>query len=309
MKPGSRFANTAGPILLFACLWIEGCALFAGNSQEAPEPAIDLVWPNPPESPRIRYLRSVATPKDLGITKSIWRRIWEFIAGEVEEKIVKPYGIQTDGAGKIYIADSVERFIHVFDLEGKGYSKIGDPQKLKFPIDLAIDPSGEIYVSDAELGRVFRYDSSGRPTGEIGLEGNLRRPAGIVYNLVNGLLYVVDVSQHEVLAYEPSGKLRFKFGRRGTGNGEFNFPTNITVDKRGYLYVTDSLNFRIQIFDPQGNFVSLFGRPGDALGEFSKPKGIALDSEGHIYVVEGLYDTIIIFDQGGRLLLTFGSPG
>jgi sugar lactone lactonase YvrE len=309
MKPGMRFANIAGFVLLFACLWIEGCTLLVGATPEVPEPAIDLVWPNPPESPRIRYLRAVATPKDLGITKSIWRKIWEFIAGEVEEKIAKPYGIHTDGAGKIYIADSVERVIHVFDFEGKGYYKIGDPEKLKFPIDLAIDPRGEIYVSDAELGRIWKYDSTGRPTGEIGLEGNLKRPAGIAYNEVNGLLYVVDVSQHEILAYEPSGRLRLRFGRRGTNNGEFNFPTNITVDKRGYLYVTDSLNFRIQIFDPQGNFVSLFGRHSDTLGDFSKPKGIALDSEGHIYVVEGLYDTIIIFDQGGRLLLTFGGPG
>jgi streptogramin lyase len=299
----------AAMLMFLVPFYTQGCTLLQATPPELPQYIPDLVWPDPPETPRIRYVKSLATPMDLGITKSMWRRIWEFIVGSEEEKIVKPYGIRTDTAGTIYVADSVDRVVHVFDPEKKTYRKIGDPQTLKLPIDVAVGPRGEIFLSDAELALVLKYDSAGKPTGELGRGGELKRPAGVAYNRVNGWLYVVDVLQHAVLAYDPGGTLKTRFGRRGAGNGEFNFPTNITVDARGRLYVTDSLNFRVQIFDPEGNFIRAFGRPGDTLGDFAKPKGIAIDSEGHIYIVEGLYDTVVIFDQEGRLLLNFGSPG
>ena len=295
--------------LLLALISAQGCAFLDSAPTQVPQIAPDLVWPPPPEAPRIKFVRAIAVPSDLGISKSFWRKIWEFIVGSEDERIIKPYGIKADASGKIYVADSVARVLHVFDPERKSYAKIGDPQRLKFPLDVAITPQGQIFLSDTELATIFKYDAVGKPIGEIGHDGNLKRPAGIAYNAANGLLYVVDVLQHEVLAYDGTGQLRQRFGRRGDGNGEFNYPTNIAADKKGFLYVTDSLNFRVQIFDPRGNFVSTFGRPGDTLGNFSKPKGVSLDSEGHIYVVEGLYDTIVIFDQQGRLLLNFGSPG
>jgi DNA-binding beta-propeller fold protein YncE len=309
MNPRPRLAAITALMILVSVLSIVSCGLLQTSPPELPQELPELVWPNPPEIPRIKYLKSIATPMDLGIRKSVWRKIWEFIVGSEEEKIVKPYGIKTDAAGTIYIADSVDRVIHIFDPERKSYRKIGDPTILKLPIDLAITPRGEVFLSDAELGLVFKYDSGGKYIGQIGREGNLKRPAGITYNRVNDLVYVVDVLQNAVLAYDPAGTLKGRFGSRGTGNGQFNFPTNIVADAHGRLYVTDSLNFRVQIFDAQGNFVSAFGRAGDALGEFSKPKGIAIDSEGHLYVVEGLYDTVVIFDQQGRLLLNFGTPG
>jgi sugar lactone lactonase YvrE len=296
-----------GLINILAVFMVNGCAPVR-SVPELPQTKVELVWPSPPEIPRIKYLASIATPTDLGVTKSFFRRVWEFFVGEEEENIVKPYGIHTDQEERIYVVDSSARVVHVFDRKGQSYRRIGDPKKLKFPIDVAIGPKGQILVSDAELGVVLQFDSDGTLLKEIGA-GYLTRPAGIAYNPKNGLLYVVDVSQHQVLAFDPQGQVRHRVGRRGEANGEFNFPTNITVDKGGFLYVTDSLNFRVQIFDSEGNFVAKFGQAGDALGYFSKPKGVALDSEGHIYVVEGLYDTVLIFDQKGRLLLNFGNAG
>ncbi|MFQ5658297.1 MAG: SMP-30/gluconolactonase/LRE family protein [Candidatus Methylomirabilales bacterium] len=268
-----------------------------------------LIWPAPPENPRIQYVRSIATPEDLGITKSFFRRIAEFIFGKSKERIRQPYGVAADSDGRIYIADSALRLVHVFDLPEKKYWTIRGTRReeFQFPVGVTLDPEGRLYVSDAERGAVIGFDRGGNDFLRIA-EG-LQRPAGLAFNPTNGLLYVADVFLHEILAFDPKGDLRFSFGGRGSGDGQFNFPTNIAVDREGKLYVTDSMNFRVQIFRPDGRLVGRFGRLGDALGDLARPKGIGVDSEGHIYLVEGLYDVVNVFDREGRLLLTFGNPG
>ena len=268
-----------------------------------------MQWPDPPEPGRIRFLGTLSGPSDLGITKSFWGRIREFFAGRSpEQRILRPYGVTTDAQGNLYVADTGTRAIHVFNVGEQNYRIIEDGEDLKSPTDIATGPADQIFVSDTERGLILEFSSQGKLIGEIGRD-TLVRPVGVVFNSVSDLLYVVDVAQHQVFSYDLDGNLQQRLGRRGTDDGEFNFPTNIATDKRGFLYVTDSLNFRIQTFDAQGNFVGRFGQAGDSVGNFAKPKGIAVDSEGHIYVVEGLFDTILIYDSQGQLLLSFGSPG
>ena len=90
MKPIKHFIVTAGLILFLVSCAVKGCALVGAPPPEVPQPAPELAWPNPPETPRIRYLRTIATPKDLGIAKSFWRRIWEFVVGSEDERISVP---------------------------------------------------------------------------------------------------------------------------------------------------------------------------------------------------------------------------
>ena len=48
--------------------------------------------------------------------------------------------------------------------------------------------------------------------------------------------------------------LQYKFGKEGEGNGEFNYPTCLSVNKSGHLMVCDSYNHRIQVFELNGKF-------------------------------------------------------
>lgn len=286
-----------------------GCAGFQRVPKElrAAEPV--LVWPLPPESPKIQYVTSVAGPEDLGITKGFFRKVFEFIFGKTEERIQQPYGVTADGDGRIYIADSALRVVHVFDLPGERYWTIRGTSRQEFqiPIGVALDREGRLYVSDAERRAVFGFDRSGNSF--LTIEEGLQRPAGVAFNPKNNFLYVADVLRHEILVYDPRGKLVSSFGGRGIEDGRLNFPTNIAIDREGTVYVSDALNFRVQIFQPDGSFLASFGRLGDAVGDLARPKGIGVDSEGHIYLVEGLYDVVNVFDRAGRLLLTFGNPG
>ncbi|MBI4522578.1 MAG: 6-bladed beta-propeller [Deltaproteobacteria bacterium] len=296
-------------LICLSLLLTSACASSQGVPKELRGVEPVLVWPLPPEDPKIQYSRSIATPEDLGITKSFFGKIVEFVFGKSEERIRQPYGVSADGEGRLYIADSALRIIHVFDLRGQKYSSIrgAGRREFQFPLGVAVDREGKLYVSDAEAQSIIAFDRAGKVIWAI-TEG-LKRPAGLAFNPKNNLLYVVDVVRHEVLVYDTQGKLSFSFGGRGAENGRLNFPTNVAIDREGTVYVTDALNFRVQIFEPDGAFRKSFGRLGDAVGDLPRPKGIGVDSEGHIYLVEGLYDVVNVFDREGRLLLTFGSAG
>lgn len=268
-----------------------------------------LAWPAPPNRARIKYLASIATPSDIGARPSLLRRMLNAFTGAVPPRIQQPYGIAVDSLGRIFVADVAAHGVHRFHPERGRYDFITASERPGFrsPIGVAVDEHGDLYVSDSELGVVVVIRPDGRERRRI--RAGLQRPTGLAYDARRGLLWVVDTQGHRIVAFDRDGQQRAAFGRRGSGEGEFNFPTNIVVAKDGTLYVTDALNVRVQVFTPDGAFLRQFGRHGDAVGDLARPKGIALDSDGHVYVVEGLYDVVNLFDPEGRPLLSFGSAG
>lgn len=271
-----------------------------------------IVWPLPPEQPRIAFIRHIAESKDMGIKKSFFKKVADFLFGEeLEPHLIRPYGVFSDSNGKLYVTDTGLQVVHIFDLEKKKYRQIFKHPwgRLLNPIGIASDPQGNIYVSDSVINRIFVYNNKGQFSHIIGREGDLQRVAGIAVNPKNDLIYAVDTAGHKIFVFDLRGSKVSEIGQRGGGDGEFNFPTHIAIDKEGWLYITDSMNFRVQIFDSEGKFINKFGRLGNRVGTFSKPKGVSVDREGHIYVVDGIYDTVQIFDREGRVLLNFGRSG
>ena len=110
------------------------------------------------------------------------------------------------------------------------------------------------------------------------------------------------------MVFNAEGKQLLEFGKRGTSDAEFNFPSHIFLSE-GKLLVNDNMNFRIQTFDTEGHFLSSFGIHGDGSGAFSQPKGIAADSMGNIYVAGATIDRVQVFSPQGEFLLAFGSKG
>ena len=231
------------------------------------------------------------------------------LSGRSEPRLRQPHGITVDSAGRVYVADVAARGVHVFDPEQGRYRflTVTGHRGFRSPVGVALDGAGNVYVSDSELGEVVVLGANGRERRRI--KAGLERPAGLAYDRRRGLLYVADSKAHRIAVFDSVGTLHLAFGGRGSGEGEFNFPTNVVVAPDGTVLVTDALNFRIQAFSADGRYLRQFGHNGDAVGDLARPKGIALDSEGHVYVVEGLYDVVNVFDSTGRLLLSFGSAG
>jgi DNA-binding beta-propeller fold protein YncE len=296
-------------ILLAVLLLSPGCDRGGRPPAAGGEGAPELTWPAPPARARIRHVRTVAGPADLGIRRSFWEWVGEVVAGRDPEAFVRPAGLAARD-GVLYVTDPGGPALWILDTAAGRSRRIGEAggHRLVSPVAVALAPGGQVFLADSALARVFRLDGAGRTVATV-TDPRLRRPAGLAYDGPRDRLYVADSAAHRVFVLAGDGRPAGELGRRGGGPGEFNFPTHLAVAPDGALLVTDALGYRIQRFAPDGTPAGHFGRQGDAAGDFASPKGVALDSEGHVYVVEALFDAVQIFDERGRYLLGFGGRG
>jgi len=274
-------------------------------------PAVNIVWPKPPDKAKIRFLKSVSNTEDIEKTTNPgwFKKTWTFLTGETPERVlVAPYGVTEDQDGNVFVADRDAREIFSFNLSNrKSNSFYYESEYLEdYPIGIGV--AKDIYVSYPNSGRVVAFSRNGKVVNEIGKE-SLQRPTGVAVNAAKGLLYVADTTGHDIKVFDLSGKPLFTFGKRGDNDGEFNYPTHIFAAKDGVVYVTDELNYRIQVFTYDGKFLFKIGKIGTVAGTFQSPKGVAADSDGNIYVADAISDTVQIFNREGKLLLFFGGNG
>jgi DNA-binding beta-propeller fold protein YncE len=255
---------------------------------------------------------TLSTPDDIGFKKSWSRRALEWLAGPEQQRFVRPYGIAAQDGVVLAVTDPGSGSIHLFDFKRQRYRNLTLEDKyggFNSPMGVTMDTRGNLYVSDSGRAEIFVLTIKGKLVRTIGGKEELGRPTGLAINPRNGLLYVVDTTNHRVVVYDDEGQKKFYFGSRGVKHGMFNYPTHIFTADSGEVYVTDSMNFRVQAFTLDGTFRFSVGQAGDSAGDLFKPKGVAMDSDGHIYVVDAMFDTIQILSREGKPLLAFGSSG
>ncbi|MBI3782244.1 MAG: SMP-30/gluconolactonase/LRE family protein [Deltaproteobacteria bacterium] len=286
-------------------------AIVSGCAAKAKAP--DLVWPDPPDKPRIKYLGSLQSKDDVGGAS-----FSEMLVGKDKSvALYQPMGLAlSEDRQRLYVADRAWNLVFVFDFKSGALRTIGDQERyaLSMPVGVALDAQENVYVSDTGTRTVRVYDKSGQFLRGIG-KGTLDRPTGVTIDAARRLLYAVDTGAndsteaHRIKVFDLEGKFLRTIGRRGDQDGEFNFPTFASVDAEGRLYVVDSVNNRIEVFDAEGNFLWKFGQSGDRIGDFARPKGVAVDGFGNIYVVDSRWSNIQIFNPQGRLLMIFAGVG
>jgi len=263
-----------------------------------------FVWPSPPDTPRIAYVRTYRGEEDFPNALS---SVLGSLAGKTNViKLARPFDVAVASEGPIYVTDAVQGVVKL-DPVKKEATVLGEKSvvDLKDPRGIACG-HGKVFIGLAGSGRIAVLDEDGKYLQVIGKENQFPNPVDIVSDTTRNRLFIVDNRLHKVLVYSESGDSLFSIGKRGTADGEFNFPESAAIDSSGNLYVVDSFNYRIEIFDANGKFLRSFGRQGDAYGTFARPKGIALDSFGNIYVLDGLHNNYQIFNNAGEMLMFVG---
>jgi DNA-binding beta-propeller fold protein YncE len=319
---GSRMRNCAagaGLALSSLASWLCGCA----SASRATFPAIgpSIVWPRPPDSPRIRYIGELIGEASLGRAPTGGEVLRSVLEGPREQvRFVGPAAVAVAGQ-RVYVADPSHPsgpLVHVLDLNARSYSAIREAggAPLRWPIDV-VASAGTLAIADAMRAAVFVLDSQGRTLRTIG-EGKLKRPVSIAWARgASDELWILDAGASSVLVFDGGGVQRNQFGGRGVDLGRFNFPAGlaafspppVTSAPAFRAAIADSMNFRVQLLDSGGAPLRAFGRKGDAAGDFSLPRDVAIDSEGHIYVLDNQFENVQIFDADGRLLLALGGEG
>jgi DNA-binding beta-propeller fold protein YncE len=300
-----------GPLLAAIVLLLAGCAqqpALVESGSAAPE----LVWPKAPETPRIKFLYTIAEPEDINISQGWFKKMLDYLKGSPRKPIAGPYGIEMDAEGRLYVVDTFYKAIHVFDTKKAKHYLFPEKQMEEFlnPVNIALGTEGRIYVSDSGSKLIHVFTEQGRRYQKSIGQGRFKRPTGLAVNSRTGELLVLDTPASRLLVFnEQDLSLKRVVGKESKESEGLHYPTNITVTQEGWVYITDSFNYRIQKRNPELEFISNFGAAGDGPGYFSRPKGVATDSEGHVYVADALFDNVQIFDSEGRLLLAFGKPG
>ncbi|WP_374686840.1 flippase activity-associated protein Agl23 [Promineifilum sp.] len=175
------------------------------------------------------------------------------LAGVEPGTLSSPRNVAAGPDGLIYVADSGNHRIQVFDADGtylRGWGSFGaEPGQLNEPWGLAVDEAF-VYVADTWNHRIQKFTLTGEFVGAYGASG---APA----------------------ADDPGGGLGLFFG-----------PRDIALIGEDQLLVTDTGNHRLQLLDRDGNFLNQVGSFGSQLGQFNEPVGLAVAPDGSIYVAD-----------------------
>jgi serine/threonine protein kinase/DNA-binding beta-propeller fold protein YncE len=205
-------------------------------------------------------------------------------------RFTKPSGIAIDERSRIYVSDSSDQYIRIFDGQGLFIKEFKNIQGGDGGLaGICIDSTGLLYVSDSTNGtlQVFQSDL-GVWVRSIGTKGNepgqLQLPSGLATDRLNRV-YVVDYGTSRVSVFNKSGALVRTFGSKGNQRGMFNVPRAIAIDKHDRIFVLDSLNHRIQVFGQGGDWLYTFGGLGSGPDEFVGPSGLSIDNENSLLFV------------------------
>jgi DNA-binding beta-propeller fold protein YncE len=197
-------------------------------------------------------------------------------------------------------------------------------------------PPGESAVETKEMKHLFSIYGYGAKPNE-----QFDHPNDVAFD-ESGKIYVTDAGHSRILVFSSKGKFLFKFGKKGTGPGEFEIPIGIAIAPDNNIYVTDKSLGRVLIFDSKGKFVKDFkvaepltprfvdkklylttydqvmifdgegneltkwGRRGKSKGEFDFPNGIAVGKNGNVYVADLNNLRVQAFDKRGEVIWVTG---
>ncbi len=141
-------------------------------------------------------------------TSEGYRRLELGRSSDPSENVTTPRAVALDRSGNVYVLDSKDRRVFVYDHDGKFLRK--------FP------------VADDDRG----------------LSQRLR---GIAVDS-DGHVYVTDVLNNRILIFSRAGTFLQAWGKTGSLTGDFWTPSGIFIDARDTIYIADETNGRVQVY-------------------------------------------------------------
>lgn len=292
------------PVIVCFALAIAGCA----TTDAPPVKEQRYFWPPLPDTPRIEFLGAYTGLESLEKKDD---SLLNMILGDeaAPAMLDAPTNVTADGNGKVFLTDQKSPAVLYFDLKGKSAGTFGGQAAgtiLQRGSGLGLDADGNLYVGDAQQKKIFVLNSEGKIVAVRDIAPIIENIGGIAVDKARKRIIATDIRKHKVFVLGLDGSIISSIGKRGGGDGEFNYPTAVALDREGNIVVADSMNARVQRFTPDLKFINKFGKRGDGIGEMAVIKGIAVDSEGHIYVTDGKMNKVSIFSDQGEVLLQFG---
>ncbi len=171
-----------------------------------------------------------------------------------------PRGIAVDAQGRVFVADTGNKRILIYDADGNFVQQIGSEGlsigQFEEPVGLAFDPRGYLYIDDTWNQRVQVFAPSADNTTYSpllqwdisGWYGQSLDNKPYIASDSQGHIFVTDPEGYRVLEFSANGGFIRTWGDSGTGAENFGLSTGITVDADGHVWVCDGANNRVMRF-------------------------------------------------------------
>ncbi|MFQ5611786.1 MAG: flippase activity-associated protein Agl23 [Anaerolineae bacterium] len=244
--------------------------------------------------------------------------------GSGDGQFIAPRNLAVSPQGQVYVVDSGNHRVQVFDSEGNFLAKWGEqgtgPGQFSEPWGIAIAPNGNVYVADTWNNRIQVFDAGGNYLFEWGgpltdTQGNIEAAPGLFYGprevVIDeaGNVYVTDTGNKRIQKFSAEGQYLDSWGGPGIIPGRFEEPVGLALDGLGNFYVADTWNRRIQKFGPDFEPVAEWevnGWTGESI--FNKPY-LAVDDRGRVFASDPEAYRVLAFTDEGELVGTWGQYG
>lgn len=204
----------------------------------------------------------------------------------------EPWGIAVAADGTIYVADTWNGRIQVFDMNGTflrkwGYfnttdGTLGDPLALFGPRGIAVDSQGNVLVADTGNKRILQFTPAGeliRQVGGGGVQlGMFEEPTDVAVDPRDGSVFVADAWNRRIQKLDSNLQALAEWPVSSWGSQHLYYKPYITVAGNGDVYISDPENFRILVYNSAGGIKAAFGNFGTENNRFALPNGLAWDS-------------------------------
>ncbi|WP_066315043.1 6-bladed beta-propeller [Bacillus sp. FJAT-29814] len=131
-------------------------------------------------------------------------------ASSEEDQLNSPNAVTIDRDGNIYVADSGNQRVVIFDKKGK--------------FERAINGN---------------KDAKG--------DSKFVNPRGLAVDS-KGTLFMIDNMTHYVYGFDKKGEQVYQFGGLGGDNEQFFLPNGLFIDEKSQLFITDTFNQRVAVY-------------------------------------------------------------
>jgi tripartite motif-containing protein 71 len=216
----------------------------------------------------------------------------------------QPSGLWVSQKGTVYVADSFNHRIQVFDSEGKflrmwAHSFFG-------PKGIVGDNNGKIYVVDTGNHKIVVFDENGNFIKEFGghgtSDGKFDEPIGCALDS-KGILYISDSNNNRIEEFDPNkknGDEYFTSFKVSTWHGKnLEFPYLVIHDDN--IFTSNASLGAVLRYSLDGKLIAIYKKQDG----FSNPQGVAVDTLGRVYVTEVGLGRVDRFEVSG---LTGNTP-
>ena len=159
----------------------------------------------------------------------------------------------------VYGPQAVTHLTAAWSTAGGSATMFGPPE---------VGPDGRIWVASS-VDNVFRiltpsgklsetWGSPGSANSQFNFSVNGQNAGAITFG-PDGGFWVADTGNFRVQRFDKDRKFLAAWGRFGSADGEFVFPSDISVDGVGSVYVADDRRHVIQVFTSDGTYVRSVG--------------------------------------------------